>query len=500
MATLADWLILGCYYSILVLLTVYGLHRFHLVRLQRRLRREIAAPLSPEGVRKPHVAIQLPVFNEPNVVERLIDAASRIEYDGPLTIQVLDDSTDHTSAIVGEVIEELRQRGVAIDHIRRSNREGFKAGALAAGMALTDAELFAVFDADFVPPPSILLEMVPHFANEKVGMVQARWGHLNRERSILTRIQAIFLDAHFAIESAARFLDGRFFNFNGTAGIWRREAIETAGGWSASTLTEDLDLSYRAQLRGWQFVFLAHTEVPAELPASIGGFQDQQHRWAKGSIQTARKVLPEILGSSFRPTVKAEALFHLTSNSAYFFTLVLGILLLPALEIRQRLGWNWILVADALLFFSSTVSLMLFYIEGQRLVGKRKPHLIEMLLLLPLGIGMSVRNSTAVLEGLFQRGGYFRRTPKQGTLEKLLPAELPPRWPLVETLLALGLSCGAILLSFSGQYLGLPFVLLFLGGYGFVAGSAARERLRYSWAALSPARRSKRLSSSNYRQ
>lgn len=300
MATLADWLILGCYYSILLLLTVYGLHRFHLVRLQRRLRRDrVEAPVPCACLRKPHVAVQLPFYNEPNVVARLIEAASRIEYDGLLTIQVLDDSIDQTSAIAAKIVAELRLRGVNIDHIRRTNREGFKAGALAAGMALTDAELFAVFDADFVPPAGILRDMIPYFCDEKVGMVQARWGHLNRDRSILTRIQAIYLDGHFAIESAARFLDDRFFNFNGTAGIWRRQAIETAGGWSASTLTEDLDLSYRAQLKGWKFIFLPDTEVPAELPASISGFQDQQHRWAKGSIQTARKLLPDILGSQF---------------------------------------------------------------------------------------------------------------------------------------------------------------------------------------------------------
>lgn len=478
MATLADWLILGCYYSILLLLTVYGLHRFHLVRLQRRLRRDrVEAPVPSASLKKPHVAIQLPFYNEPNVVARLIEAASRIEYDGLLTIQVLDDSTDQTSAIAAKIVAELRLRGVNIDHIRRTNREGFKAGALAAGMALTDAELFAVFDADFVPPAGILRDMIPYFGDEKVGMVQARWGHLNRDRSILTRIQAIYLDGHFAIESAARFLDDRFFNFNGTAGIWRRQAIETAGGWSASTLTEDLDLSYRAQLKGWKFIFLPDTEVPAELPASISGFQDQQHRWAKGSIQTARKLLPDILGSPFRRTVKAEAFFHLSNNSAYLFTLILGILLLPALEIRQRLGWTWTLVADVVLFTASTASLMLFYMEGQRLVGKPRPRLIELLLLLPLGIGMSVRNSTAVLEGLVQRGGYFRRTPKQGSLGVLVDADVQPRWPFVEALLAGALIWGGILLSRSGQYFTLPFVVLFLSGYGFIAGGLMAERL-----------------------
>lgn len=423
------------------------------------------------------MAIQLPVFNEPQVAARLIEAVSRIEYDGPLTIQVLDDSTDQTSAIAAHSIEELRGRGVKIDHIRRPGREGYKAGALAAGMMFTDAELFAVFDADFVPPPGILHRMIPCFQDERVGMVQARWGHLNREQSILTRMQAIYLDGHFAIESAARFLDDRFFNFNGTAGIWRREAIDTAGGWSASTLTEDLDLSYRAQLEGWRFIFLPDLEVPAELPASISGFQDQQHRWAKGSIQTARKLLPGIFGSAFRPAVKAEAFFHLSNNSAYLLTLLLGILLLPALAIRHRLGWNWTLAADVLLFTSSTASLIVFYIEGQRLVGKACPRLIELFFLVPLGIGMSVRNSTAVLEGLTERGGYFRRTPKQGGLS-ILPREVQPRWPLAEVLLASAFLYGGILLVSSGQYFALPFVLLFLSGYGFTAAGLLVERFR----------------------
>ena len=364
-----------------------------------------------------------------------------------------------------------------IDHIRRPGREGYKAGALAAGMTFTDAELFAVFDADFVPPPAILRMMIPCFQEERVGMVQARWGHLNREDSILTRMQAIYLDGHFAIESAARFLDDRFFNFNGTAGIWRREAIETAGGWSASTLTEDLDLSYRAQLKGWRFIFLPDLEVPAELPASISGFQDQQHRWAKGSIQTARKLLPDIFGSAFRPMVKAEAFFHLSNNSAYLLTLLLGILLLPALAVRHRLGWNWTLTADVLLFTSSTASLIFFYIEGQKLVGKACPRLIELFFLIPLGIGMSVRNSTAVLEGLTERGGYFRRTPKQGGLS-MPPREVQPRWPLVEVLLASAFLSGGILLVRSGQYFALPFVLLFVSGYGFIAAGLLEERFR----------------------
>ncbi|HEX2123756.1 MAG TPA: glycosyltransferase, partial [Thermoanaerobaculia bacterium] len=283
----AEAVVLALYYVVLSVLAVYSLHRFYLVRLRRRT----PEPPRVTGASFPPLTIQLPLYNEPNVAARLLDAVAAIEYPGALDIQVLDDSSDDTPAIVAARVAAMRARGVAGEHVRRDSREGYKAGALAHGMSRSASELFAVFDADFVPPPDVLLRMVPHFGDPRVGMVQARWTHLNRDESLLTRVQALFLDAHFAVESAARNFGGRFFNFNGTAGVWRREAIESAGGWSSSTLTEDLDLSYRAQLAGWEFVFVNGVEVPAELPAALSGFQDQQHRWAKGSIQTARKLL-----------------------------------------------------------------------------------------------------------------------------------------------------------------------------------------------------------------
>ena len=430
-------------------------------------------PAPPPGTSWPSLTIQLPLFNEPNVVERLIEAAANVEYPGRLDIQVLDDSTDETPAIAARVIERLARRGVRVAHLRRDSREGYKAGALAYGMAASTSELFAVFDADFVPPSDVLLRMVPSFGDAGVGMVQARWTHLNRGESLLTRVQAIFLDAHFAVESAARNLGRRFFNFNGTAGIWRRTAIEQAGGWSSSTLTEDLDLSYRAQLAGWRFVFLNDVEVPAELPGTMAGFQDQQHRWTKGSIQTARKLLGSILRSDSPFAVKAEAFFHLTNNSAYLLSVALALLLVPSMLIRHRLGLMATFGADFVLFAVSSGSVLVFYREGQRWAGRGMPPLRELLAVMPVGVGMSVRNAVAVLEGLFQSGGHFVRTPKRGG-EPRLP-QRPGRWrlPLLELALATFFAAAMAVFAMDGIWLAVPFLALFASGYGYVTISHA---------------------------
>lgn len=465
---------LALYYFVLGVLSVYSLHRFYLVRLRRRLPepRRITADVFPP------LTVQLPLFNEPNVAARLLDAVAAIDYPGAFDIQVLDDSTDGTTSIVAERVASLRARGVRIAHIRRLHRDGYKAGALAHGMSLSEAELFAVFDADFVPPPDVLVRVVPHFADERVGMVQARWTHLNRDRSLLTRVQALFLDAHFAVESAARHFGGRFFNFNGTAGVWRRTAIEEAGGWSSSTLTEDLDLSYRAQLAGWQFVFLNDVEVPAELPAALSGFQQQQHRWAKGSIQTARKLAASIVAGDLRRAVKTEALFHLTNNTAYLLSLVLALLIVPAIVIRHAHGLQWTFAIDLLLFVASTGSVLLFYVEGQRFAGRPHPSLRELVAVLPVGVGMSVRNSAAVLEGLFARGGHFKRTPKFGDASRVT-GEPKPRMPWIELALALFFAAAFASFAVAGQWVSLPFMTLFLTGYGSIAFFALSERLSY---------------------
>jgi cellulose synthase/poly-beta-1,6-N-acetylglucosamine synthase-like glycosyltransferase len=479
--TPAEVAVLTLYYLVLGALGVYSLHRFYLVRLRRR------TPEPPHVTRDefPPLTIQLPLYNEPNVAARLLDAVAAIEYRGALDIQVLDDSTDDTPRIVAECVAAMHARGIAVEHIRRTSREGYKAGALAHGLALSHSELFAVFDADFVPSPDVLLRMVPHFADPGVGMVQARWTHLNRERSLLTRVQAIFLDAHFAVESAARNFAGRFFNFNGTAGVWRRAAIEQAGGWSASTLTEDLDLSYRAQLAGWRFVFLPDVEVAAELPAALSGFQEQQHRWAKGSIQTARKVLPVIARSGLRGAVKSEAAFHLTNNSAYLLSVLLALLIVPAMVIRHRHELLWSFVIDLVLYAMSTGSVLLFYVEGQRRAGRARPPLRELLAVLPVGVGMSIRNASAVMEGLFENGGHFRRTPKEGdeggraSRPPWADETSAPRIPWGESVLAVFFLCVMVAFGGTRQWLSVPFLMIFASGYGYVAVMALKERISY---------------------
>jgi len=460
--SLAETGVLTLYYLVLSVLAVYSIHRLHLVRLRRRT----PPPARSTAAVYPPLTVQLPLYNEPNVALRLVEAVAKLEYPGTLDIQVLDDSTDETSSILAEAVARIAATGVSIAHLRRSSRDGYKAGALAHGMRLSSAELFAVFDADFVPPPDLLPRMVPYFAGAKVGMVQARWGHLNRDQSLLTRVQALFLDAHFAVESAARNFGGRFFNFNGTAGIWRRDAIEDAGGWSSSTLTEDLDLSYRAQLAGWEFVFLNDVEVPAELPAALSGFQDQQHRWAKGSIQTARKLLGTIVRSGLGKGVKTEALFHLTNNSAYLFTVLLALLIVPSMLVRYRYGLAWMFAIDVPLFAASTGSVLLFYAEGQRWAGRPRPPLRELLAVLPVGVGMSMRNAAAVIEGLFEEGGHFKRTPKAGDV--LRPRPQRARLPVAELALALFFAGTVAAFAAAGHFAALPFLMLFLSGYSYV--------------------------------
>ncbi len=445
------------------------------------MRRRTPEPPRVVGAAFPPLTIQLPLYNEPNVAARLLDAVAAIEYPGMLDIQVLDDSTDDTPAIVAERVAAMRERSIAVEHVRRDSREGYKAGALAHGMSRSASELFAVFDADFVPPPDVLLRMVPHFADARVGMVQARWTHLNRERSLLTRVQAIFLDAHFAVESAARNFAGRFFNFNGTAGVWRRAAIEEAGGWSSSTLTEDLDLSYRAQLAGWSFVFLPDVEVPAELPAALSGFQQQQHRWAKGSIQTARKLLPSIAAARVRASVKAEAAFHLTNNSAYLLSVVLSLLVVPAIVVRHRHELWWSFALDVILYAASTYSVLLFYREGQRHAGRPVPRFRELVAVLPVGVGMSVRNTCAVVEGLFEVGGEFRRTPKEGDggrrRDAAGSAAETAAFPFAEIALALFFFGAIVAFAGTRQWLSVPFLSIFASGYGYIAFVALKERL-----------------------
>ncbi|MCC7431076.1 glycosyltransferase family 2 protein, partial [bacterium] len=305
------------YYFALTILGIFGLHRFYIIFLFLKHKNKIPKPLK-KFQKLPLITIQLPIFNELYVVERLITATLKIDYPkNLLEIQVLDDSTDETSEIAEKLVSKFKKEGFNIVYLHRKNRVGFKAGALEEGKKIAKGEFLAIFDSDFVPTPEILKEAIHFFTDEKIGMIQTRWGHLNRDFSLLTKIQAILLDGHFVVEQTARNRSGSFFNFNGTAGIWRKTAIETSGGWQHDTLTEDLDLSYRAQLKGWKFIFLSEIITPAELPVDMNAFKSQQHRWAKGSIQTMKKLLPAILSSDLPFKVKFEAFFHLTNNVAY---------------------------------------------------------------------------------------------------------------------------------------------------------------------------------------
>ena len=315
-------------------------------------------------------------------------------------------------------------RGLRVTHLRRRHREGFKAGALAAGLARARGSLLAVFDADFVPPPDFLRRTVPSFADPAVGMAQARWGHLNRRHSLLTRLQAALLDSHFLVEHRARAASGRFFNFNGTAGVWRRACIEDAGGWQADTLTEDLDLSYRAQLRGWRFVFLPEVIAPAELPVRFSAFRSQQHRWAKGSAQTALKILPRIWRAPLPGHVRLEAFLHLTGNAAYPLLAALALLLWPALEARRRLAPGPPTVLDVVLFGPAALSVAAFWVAGQRRAGR---GWFESLMLVPalfaFGAALAVTNARAVFEAVLGRPSGFMRTPKSGSVDGGHPGE-----------------------------------------------------------------------------
>src|SRR5262245_38417097 len=414
--TLPETFILVTYFFVLSILAIYGWHRYYLVYVYMKHKDRAPSPLPPPTVFPP-VTVQLPIFNEMYVADRLIDAVCDMDYPRELLqIQVLDDSTDETTEIAELAVRRHAARGMNISYIHRVDRRGFKAGALEGGLREATGQLVAIFDADFVPPTDFLLRTLPYFETDpKIGMVQARWGHINQDYSLLTKIQSILLDAHFVLEHGGRNRSGAFFNFNGTAGIWRREAIESAGGWQHDTLTEDLDLSYRAQLAGWRFVFLPDVVSPAEVPVEMNSFKSQQHRWAKGSIQTCLKLLPRILRSKQPLKVKAEAFFHLTANFNYLLMCLLSILMFPAMYVRYNMGWTEMLLIDISLFFAATMSFFNFYMVSQReLHADWRSRLKHLPFLMSIGIGLSVNNTRAVLEALFHKESEFARTPKYG--------------------------------------------------------------------------------------
>ncbi len=404
----------------MVLVCIYGLHRYYLVYLYYKHARNIPRA-SKRFKTLPRVTVQLPMYNEKYVARRVIEAACAIDYPRDrLQVQVLDDSTDETTNIANDTVERLRALGHDVVYLHREDRTGFKAGALEAGLKSATGEFVAIFDADFVPDPDSLKQTIHYFTDSKVGMVQARWEHLNRDESLLTKAEAILLDGHFVMEHGARCRSGRFMSFNGTAGVWRRSCIEDAGGWHHDTLTEDLDLSYRAQMKGWRFLFLADLASPAELPPDVQSFKDQQHRWAKGGAQTCRKLLPTILKSRLPRKIKLEAFFHLTSCTVYFYMVVLVLLLFPTLwfhfihEGPYQSALSWLL--EVALFIVATCSVSTFYVCSQReLLRTRRQSYKYLPFLMSLGVGISLNNARAAMEGLFGRDSEFVRTPKFGS-------------------------------------------------------------------------------------
>lgn len=485
------------YVLVLIGLSAYGIHRYSIIYLFLKHRNAEPVPRM-HFEHLPVVTVQLPIFNEYYVVRRLLKAVGEIDYPRDrLQIQVLDDSTDDTTSVAAEEVERLRAKGIDITLIHRVNREGFKAGALAEGMQQVRGEFVFILDADFVPPRDILQKCIHHFTDPKIGMVQVRWGHINRDQSLLTRLQAMFLDGHLLLEQTARDRSGRFFNFNGTAGIWRRSCIEQAGGWHHDTLTEDLDLSYRAQLRGWKFLFLPHLIIPAELPSDINGFKSQQHRWTKGSIQTCLKLLPTIWRKKLPLIIKLEATIHLTSNFGYLLLLLLCILILPQ-SYAPHGGWLQTFLVDIPIFLATTVSIATFYMVAQWHLNPRG-WIRDMLLLpmlLALAIGMSVNNARGVLEALLNRKSEFQRTPKYGSGEhssrsgatRYFPA-LRSFLPIIEVLFAIYFSYCTWHAASSGAWTSVPFLLLFLVGFVYVSTKSAPLFGRSLARFISPPRR-----------
>lgn len=398
-----------------MLLSAFGLHRLYLAREYRRLvRRRFRrrAECAPEPW--PSVTVQLPLYNERYVAERAIRALAALEYPKELLeVQVLDDSTDATSDVVARVVRELRNRGVRIHHMRRAVRTGFKAGALAEGLAKASGDLVAIFDADFIPYPDFLRRIVGEFDRADVGMVQARWSHINEDHSLLTKTQALQLDAHFTLEHGVRAAKGFFFNFNGTAGVWRKQAIRDAGGWQADTLTEDLDLSYRAQLRGWRFVYRDDVAVPAELPVEIAAYRQQQQRWAQGGAQSARKLLPIILRARLPRSIKREATWHLLTHFTYPLLAFVTLAGLAVGLTADSLAARWVLAVDGALLTFAMGSLGFFYgVTAEARGGRWGKRLLLVPAIMILGAGIALSQTMAVVRGLAGHRTPFRRTPK----------------------------------------------------------------------------------------
>jgi hypothetical protein len=490
--SIAEITLVFLYFVVLAGLCTLGAHRAVTVYLCRKHRRTIeraARPLARfSEAELPRITIQLPLYNEATVAARLIEAAGRLDYPADrLEIQVLDDSSDETRVIASQKVEELRARGIDAVYVRRPTREGYKAGALDYGLVSSKGEFIAMFDADFVPQASFLRDIVDHFVDPKVGMVQTRWAHMNRDANLLTQIQALMLDGHHLVENCARFGSGCYFNFAGTGGMWRRKAIDAAGGWEHDTLTEDLDLSYRAQMAGYQFVYRPDVLTPSELPEDISALRAQQHRWAKGTVQTARKLLPRVM--KHEPMTlhqRVEAAFHMLPHFAYPLMLLLSMLLLPALVLLPAADVRTMMLVDLPLCFGATGSIAAFYAMAETSQGRSAWGAIKRLpILIGLGAGMAPHLSRAVWSGLRHMSGEFVRTPKRG--EGAGRYKMGAKLPLVE--MALAAVCGAsVLAAFeTGHWFAAPFAALFTWGYAYVATQVLKEQFLSAPGALQDA-------------
>jgi cellulose synthase/poly-beta-1,6-N-acetylglucosamine synthase-like glycosyltransferase len=465
-------------------LAVYGLHRIWMIRFWFKHPVNLLIPSDWQEEDMPRVTIQIPLYNEPRVAGRIIDSVAAIEWPGEkLQIQVLDDSDDDTRVITAERERYWVSKGRDITVIRRSSRTGYKAGALASGLERATGEFIAVFDADFVPKPDFLKKTMLYFAEEGVGMVQARWGFLNAGYSWLTRLQSLLLSAHFGIEHAVRYGRGLFFNFNGTAGVWRKSAITSAGGWQSDTVTEDLDLSYRAQLAGWRFVYLHDVEVPSELPVTLADFRCQQERWSKGAIQTARKLLLRVLAAPVPLAVKVETVAHLLANCCWVFGFLATLTLYPVLINRIGIGVYQMLWIDLPLFLLTGGAVLAYY-----LLYGWKSGLKQSLFVLPLlpaaSIGLSPFFSFAVLKGVFRKGGVFARTPKFGILNSTRSKSFHTMvsrhtiWNLLTNLVLFVYTLMPVLFSLIREtWPAVPFLCLFPAGFLLIIACDCKECL-----------------------
>ncbi len=478
------WPLTAAYVLVLLLIAIYGMHRYALVWLYYRHRSKTPS-IQNRFENLPRITVQLPMYNEDNVAQRIIDAACQLDYPSDrLQIQVVDDSTDDSTAIAKKAVQHWQDQGIDVQYLHRTHRQGFKAGALAEATTEATGEFIAIFDADFIPPTDFLNETIHFFTDPKIGMVQTRWTHLNREDSMLTRAQAIFLDAHFLIEHAARNLSDRWINFNGTAGIWRSQAIIDAGGWHSDTLTEDMDLSYRSQMAGWQFLFVPHVICPAELPPEMNAFKAQQHRWTKGGIQTGKKLLGKLLRSKAPLHVKVEAFFHLTGMMVYLYITLMVLLFFPAFYVNMQPFEDGTLVAalwGLSLFAMGTASAGTFYMASQKVQNRSLFWtFLQLPILMSVGVGIALNNARGVIEALVGHESPFVRTPKYNTTEptpqnqskkrSVIPTPSIKLWmSLLE--IAMGcytLWCAAMALQGRNGFISAPFLFLFSAGYFYV--------------------------------